>query len=169
MTRSALHVLILCTGNSARSLIAEGILRQHAAAGFIAHSAGSNPTGQPNPHAIDVLRANDIDTGFAESKSWDRFAGPNAQPMDLIITVCDNAADETCPIWPGKPHNAHWGVADPAAVDGDHDDIATAFKITFEQMNRRIEALVAAQPERANLTEIARQIGTDMVLEEANR
>ena len=168
MTRPALHVLILCTGNSARSLIAEGILRQYAAVGFIAHSAGSNPTGQPNPHAIHILRAHDIDTSFAESKSWDRFAGPNAQPMDLIITVCDNAAGEACPIWPGNPHNAHWGVADPAAVDGDYDNIAAAFAITFGQMTRRIEALVAARPERENLAKIARQIGTDMALAEAN-
>tara|TARA_B100001939_G_scaffold328856_1_gene324558 strand:- start:1060 stop:1569 length:510 start_codon:yes stop_codon:yes gene_type:complete len=167
MTRSALHVLILCTGNSARSLIAEGILRQHAAVGFIAHSAGSNPTGQPNPHAIHILRAHDIDTSFAESKSWDRFAGPNAQPMDLIITVCDNAAGEACPIWPGNPHNAHWGVSDPAAVDGDYDDIAAAFAVTFGQMTRRIEALVAARPERDNLAEIARKIGGDMALAEA--
>ena len=168
MTRPALHVLILCTGNSARSLIAEGILRQHAAAGFIAYSAGSSPTGQPNPHAIHILRAHDIDTSFAESKSWDRFAGPNAQPMDLIITVCDNAAGEACPIWPGNPHNAHWGVADPAAVDGDYDNIAAAFAITFGQLTRRIEALVAARPERENLAKIARQIGTDMALAEAN-
>ena len=167
MTRSALHVLILCTGNSARSLIAEGILRQHAAAGFVAHSAGSNPTGQPNPHAINILRAHDIDIGFAESKSWDRFAGPDAQPMDLIITVCDNAAGETCPIWPGNPHNAHWGVADPAAIDGDDDAIAAAFAITFGQMTRRIEALVAARPDRDNLAVIARQIGTDMAQAEA--
>ena len=127
-----LNLLFLCTGNSARSLIAEGVLRQLGGNAFNAFSAGSRPTGKPNPHAIAVLRQHDIDTGFARSKSWDEFAGPDADTMDIVITVCANAAGETCPVWPGHPHTAHWGVEDPAAVTGSCDDIMAAFAVTFE-------------------------------------
>ena len=126
-----INLLFLCTGNSARSLIAEGVLRQLGGKAFNAFSAGSHPTGKPNPHAIAVLRQHDIDTGFARSKSWDEFAGAGAPHLDLIITVCDNAAGETCPIWPGRPATAHWGLPDPAAVDGPQQAITAAFLATL--------------------------------------
>jgi len=161
MSSSPLNILFLCTGNSARSLIAEGILRQLGQGAFVAHSAGSTPTGRPNPHALEILRAHGIDTGFAESKSWTRFADADAPVMDLIVTVCDNAAGETCPIWPGHPQSAHWGVADPAAVDGEHHAIAAAFAKTYGEMRDRISALLAARPTASTLGDIARAIGRD--------
>ena len=118
MSSMPLHVLFLCTGNSARSLIAEGVLRALDNNQFRAYSAGSQPTGKPNPYAILVLQDHDIGVDFATSKRWDVFAGDYAPKMDLIVTVCDNAAGETCPVWPGHPQVAHWGVADPAAING---------------------------------------------------
>ncbi len=106
---SMTNVLFLCTGNSARSLIAEGILRHHGGSRYRAFSAGSTPTGKPNPFALAVLQRHGIDTEFARSKSWDEFATADAEQMNIIITVCDNAAGEVCPIWPGQPITAHWG------------------------------------------------------------
>ena len=132
-----INLLFLCTGNSARSLIAEGVLRQLGGKAFNAFSAGSHPTGKPNPHAIAVLRQHDIDTGFARSKSWDEFAGADAPHLDLVITVCDNAAGETCPIWPGRPATAHWGLPDPAAVDGPQQAITAAFLATYDELALR--------------------------------
>jgi arsenate reductase len=161
MSSRPLNILFLCTGNSARSLIAEGILRKLGQGAFTAYSAGSAPTGMPNPHALQVLRENEIDTGFAESKSWTTFAEPGAPAMDLIITVCDGAAGETCPIWPGHPQTAHWGVADPAAVDGDPDTIAAAFAKTYGEMRDRITALLATRPTASTLGDVARTIGQD--------
>ena len=134
-----INLLFLCTGNSARSLIAEGVLRQLGGRAFNAFSAGSHPTGKPNPHAIAVLRQHDIDTGFARSKSWDEFAGADAPQLDLIITVCDNAAGETCPIWPGRPATAHWGLPDPAAVDGPQQAITAAFLDTYDELVQRTD------------------------------
>jgi len=137
------NVLFLCTGNSARSLIAEGILRHRGGARYKAFSAGSKPTGIPNPHAIAILQTHGINTDFAASKSWDMFAGDAHGAMHIIITVCANAAGETCPIWPGHPITAHWGVADPAAVTGSKADIVAAFALTYAQMDARISALLA--------------------------
>lgn len=137
------NVLFLCTGNSARSLIAEGILRQRGGARYQAFSAGSKPTGMPNPHAIAILQSHAIDTDFAVSKSWDMFAGDAYGKMNIIITVCANAAGETCPIWPGHPVTAHWGVEDPAAVTGSIADIDAAFAHSYAQMDARISALLA--------------------------
>ena len=136
-------ILFLCTGNSARSLIAEGILRHYGAGKYSAVSAGSNPTGTPNPAAIAVLQSHGIDTDFARSKSWDEFAAPHHKELDIIITVCGNAADETCPIWPGHPLTAHWGVDDPAAITSSADAIKTAFSKTYDEMYRRIMAFLA--------------------------
>ena len=136
------NVLFLCTGNSARSLIAEGILRHRGGLSYQAFSAGSKPTGTPNPNAIAVLQKHGIDIGFAESKSWDVFAGEAYGEMHIIITVCANAAGETCPIWPGHPATAHWGVEDPAAVTGSDAEIEAAFALTYEQMDARITALL---------------------------
>ena len=136
-------ILFLCTGNSARSLIAEGILRHYGKPDYEAVSAGSQPTGRPNPAAIAVMAAKGIDTSFARSKSWDEFAEPQDSPLDIIITVCGNAAEETCPIWPGHPMSAHWGVEDPAAVQGTHEAISAAFSKTYDEMYRRIMAFLA--------------------------
>ena len=137
------NILFLSTGNSARSVIAEGILRHRASGRYCAFSAGSMPTGKPNPFALRVLERHGIETSFARSKSWDEFARLKARMMHIIITVCDNAAGETCPIWPGMPVSAHWGVADPAAVTGSEEKIAAAFEATYSQMSRRIESLPA--------------------------
>ena len=137
------NVLFLCTGNSARSILAEAILRHHGAGRYLAFSAGSMPTGMPNPAAIATLRARGLDHDFARSKSWDEFAVAGAAEMDIVITVCANAAGEACPVWPGHPHTAHWGVEDPAAVTGSQQDIMDAFSVTYDQMKARVDALLA--------------------------
>ena len=136
------NVLFLCTGNSARSILAEAILRHHGEGRYNAFSAGSMPAGVPNPAAIATLDLHGLSHGFARSKSWDEFAGEGAPAMDLVITVCANAAGEVCPVWPGHPHTAHWGVEDPAAVTGSHEDIMAAFAVTFDQMAVRVAALL---------------------------
>ena len=155
-----INLLFLCTGNSARSLIAEGVLRQLGGKAFNAFSAGSHPTGKPNPHAIAVLRQHDIDTGFARSKSWDEFAGADAPQLDLIITVCDNAAGETCPIWPGRPATAHWGLPDPAAVDGPQQAITAAFLDTYDELVQRIRYLLDHYPGYRKHRELAKQMAS---------
>lgn len=157
-TTMPINLLFLCTGNSARSLIAEGVLRQLGGNAFNAFSAGSHPTGMPNPHAIAVLRQHDIDTSFARSKSWDEFAGADAPHLDLIITVCDNAAGETCPIWPGRPATAHWGLPDPAAVDGPQQAITAAFAATYDELVRRITLLLDHHPEAKNIVALAQEM-----------
>ena len=155
-----INLLFLCTGNSARSLIAEGVLRQLGGKAFNAFSAGSHPTGKPNPHAIAVLRQHDIDTGFARSKSWDEFASADAPQLDLIITVCDNAAGETCPIWPGRPATAHWGLPDPAAVDGPQQAITAAFLDTYDELVQRIRYLLDHYTGAANIGELAKKMAS---------
>jgi arsenate reductase len=153
-----INLLFLCTGNSARSLIAEGVLRQLGGNAFNAFSAGSHPTGMPNPHAISVLRQHGIDTSFARSKSWDEFDGADAPHLDLIITVCDNAAGETCPIWPGRPATAHWGLPDPAAVDGPQQAITAAFAATYDELVRRITLLLDHHPDATNIGALAQEM-----------
>lgn len=137
------NVLILCTGNSARSILGEAVFNHEGGGKFMAYSAGSRPAGQPNPFAIDLLRREGIDTGFARSKSWDEFALPDAPKMDFVITVCDNAAAEECPYWPGAPVSAHWGLPDPAAVDGSDAEKALAFADTYRALTRRVQAFAA--------------------------
>ena len=137
------HVLFLCTGNSARSILAEAILNREGHGRFIAHSAGSRPTGTPNPFAISLLQREGFDTGFARSKSWDEFATPDAPKLDFVFTVCDNAAAEECPFWPGQPMTAHWGLPDPAAVEGSDAQKALAFADTYRAMRRRLQAFCA--------------------------
>ena len=137
-----MNILVLCTGNSARSIIAEALLNHLAAGRLHAYSAGSRPTGMVNPLAIEVLRHAGVDTSGARSKSWDEFAAPGAPQMDLVITVCDNAANEVCPIWPGHPAGAHWGYADPAAANGSDEQKQAAFKHTMMQMEQRIRLLL---------------------------
>ena len=135
------NVLFLCTGNSARSILGEAIVS--AQPGFQGFSAGSQPTGQPNPYAIKLLESLGHDTSQLRSKSWDEFATPDAPKMDFIFTVCDSAAGETCPVWPGQPVSAHWGLPDPAAVTGSEAEIAAAFAATCRALTRRIEAFTA--------------------------
>lgn len=137
------HVLFLCTGNSARSILAEAILNREGHGRFIAHSAGSRPTGAPNPLAIALLQREGFDTAFARSKSWDEFAAPGAPRLDFVFTVCDSAAAEECPFWPGQPMTAHWGLPDPAAATGSDAERALAFAETYRAMLRRIQAFCA--------------------------
>jgi protein-tyrosine-phosphatase len=136
-------VLVLCTGNSARSILAEAVMNTLGEGRFRGYSAGSRPTGAPNPFALDLLRREGIDTGFARSKSWDEFASPDAPRMDFVFTVCDSAAAEECPYWPGVPMTAHWGLPDPAAVEGSDAEKALAFADTYRALTRRIQAFAA--------------------------
>ena len=132
------NVLFLCTGNSARSILAEAILNHKSKDSFTAYSAGSHPTGQPRPEALQQIESAGLSTSGLRSKSWDEFSGPTAPKLDFVFTVCDNAAKEQCPYWPGQPMTAHWGIADPAAVKGTPDEIARAFRDTFTVLDRRI-------------------------------
>jgi arsenate reductase len=133
------NALFLCTGNSARSILAESLLNHWGHGKFRAFSAGSYPKGQVHPMAVDLLKRMNLPTGDLRSKSWDEFASPGAPPVDFIFTVCDNAAGEVCPIWPGKPMTAHWGVADPAAVQGTDMEKAAAFRKAFKELEIRIK------------------------------
>ena len=145
-----LNVLFLCTHNSARSILSEALLNHLGEGKFKAYSAGSSPRDnqQPNPLAIQVLKNAGIDTSYLSSKSWDVFAGSDAPHMDLIITVCDNAAGEVCPYWPGKPASAHWGYADPSNTDGTAEEKLAAFAQTMQLIGRRIRLLVALPKEK---------------------
>ena len=137
------NVLFLCTGNSARSVIAEGLLRSLGGDRFRAHSAGSFPTGRINPGAVPVLRSMGLDPADFRSKSWDEFATLEAPPIHFIFTVCDNAAGEVCPVWPGRPVTAHWGVEDPAAATGSEAEVAAAFATAERRLRRRVESFLA--------------------------
>jgi len=132
------NVLFLCTGNSARSIMAEAILKKKGVPYFTAYSAGSHPTGTVRPEALHQIEAAHLSTAGLHSKSWDEFAEPGAPPLHFVFTVCDNAAREVCPIWPGQPMTAHWGVPDPAAVKGTSEEIERAFRDAFTVLDRRI-------------------------------
>lgn len=132
------NVLFLCTGNSARSILAEAILNHRSKGIFTAYSAGSHPTGAPRPEALLQLESVGISTEGLRSKSWDEFSGPAAPHLDFVFTVCDNAANEVCPYWPGQPMTAHWGIPDPAAAKGTTEEIARAFRDAFIVLDRRI-------------------------------
>ncbi len=142
MTPSKTTVLFLCTGNSARSIIAEAILRHRGGEHFAACSAGSYPVGAVNPFALELLVSRAIPTEGLCSKSWDEFAGEGAPPVDIVITVCDNAARESCPVWPGAPMSAHWGIPDPAIVEGNEAMRRAAFDSAYMALNDRISALL---------------------------
>jgi arsenate reductase len=135
---SRYNVLFLCTGNSARSIMAEAILNQKGTPNFTAYSAGSYPTGRLNPYALKQLEIARLPTVNLRSKSWDEFAKPSAPQMNFVFTVCDSAAREVCPVWPGQPITAHWGIPDPAAVTGSADQIERAFLDAFVVLDRRI-------------------------------
>ena len=136
--KSHYNVLFLCTGNSARSIMAEGILNAKGETQFTAYSAGSHPSGKVRPEALRQLEAAHIPTGSLRSKSWEDFSRADAPKLDFVFTVCDNAAKEVCPVWPGQPVTAHWGVPDPAAVDGTEEEIQKAYRDAFFLLDRRI-------------------------------
>ncbi|WP_339715074.1 arsenate reductase ArsC [uncultured Sneathiella sp.] len=142
MTEPLYNVLFLCTGNSARSILAEAIMNKVGKGMFKAWSAGSFPKGEVHPVALELLRNLNFDTSFARSKSWDEFAGPDAPKMDFVFTVCDNAANEVCPIWPGRPMSAHWGVPDPADAAGTKAEIMVAFTEAYRMLSNRISVFV---------------------------
>jgi arsenate reductase len=151
-------VLFLCTGNSARSILAEAILARRGAGRFRAFSAGSHPTGRVNPLAVTLLDSLGFPTGHFRSKSWDEFAQAGAPAMDVIVTVCDQAAGEVCPIWPGGPMAAHWGVADPAAVEGDEETRLQAFRAAFHLLDRRIALLTALDLDALDRSALQRRL-----------
>ena len=138
-----LNVLFLCTGNSARSILAEALLNNLGGGRFRAFSAGSMPKGEVNPHALPLVRALGFRDGDFRSKPWDEFAVAGALKLDLVITVCDDAAGEVCPVWPGQPITAHWGIPDPAAVEGTEAEVGLAFAEAYKQLSRRIGLLLA--------------------------
>lgn len=154
MTDKALNVLFLCTHNSARSILAEAILNHIGKGQFNAFSAGSSPreNQQPNPLGLRVLRSAGISTSGLRSKSWDEFGKPDAPHMDLVITVCDNAAGEVCPYWPGQPATAHWGYPDPSAGDGTDEQKLEAFRQTLHALKRRLELLISLPSEKLGRT-----------------
>lgn len=157
-----LNVLFLCTGNSARSIMSEVLLNAMGAPQFRAYSAGSHPTGRVNPFAIELLHKNRLPTEGLRSKSWDEFAQPGAPQFDFVFTVCDAAAGEVCPIWPGQPIGAHWGVEDPAAVEGDDEARRRAFFRAYNQLQHRIQlflSLPLAKLDRVALTQRLKEIG----------
>lgn len=157
------QVLFICTGNSARSILAEGLMNQLGAPRYRAHSAGSHPTGLVNPFALATLKALQVPADGYRSKNWDEFVQPGAPKIDFVFTVCDNAAGETCPLWPGQPMTAHWGVPDPAAVQGSDEDKARAFMATAVTLKRRIELMLALPTRSLDAMAIQRelrQIGT---------
>lgn len=143
MAARVYNVLFLCTGNSARSILAESILQKDGAGRFAAFSAGSQPKGEVNPIALKTLRSWDYPSEGFRSKSWEEFAGPGAPVMDFVFTVCDSAAGEACPVWPGQPMTAHWGIEDPAAVEGTDVEKQRAFNDAFRYMKTRISLFVA--------------------------
>ena len=147
MSERIFNVLFLCTGNSARSILAESYLNSIGGSRFRAYSAGSHPSGKVNPFALELLERNRLPTQGSRSKAWDEFAQPGAPQMDIIITVCDQAAGEMCPVWPGKPMTAHWGVEDPAAVVGDDETKRAAFMKAFSVLQKRIALLTSLRLE----------------------
>lgn len=159
MSQKPINVLFLCTHNSARSILAEATLNHIGRGRFKAYSAGSSPRDnqQPNPLGLKVLQAAGISTEGLSSKSWDEFALPDAPHMDLVITVCDNAAGEVCPYWPGQPATAHWGYADPSAIDGTDEQKLEAFRQTLHAIRRRLELLVNLPPHSVDRLSLQRE------------
>ena len=156
------NVLFLCTGNSARSILAEALLNHHGRGRFCAFSAGSQPTGAVNPLALELLQSRGIAGESARSKSWEEFTRPGAPTLDFVFTVCDNAAAEVCPVWPGHPMTAHWGVPDPAAVQGTRIAQMRAFEEAFRALDRRVGLFVSlpiASLDRLSLRNRVREIG----------
>jgi arsenate reductase len=153
-----MNVLFLCTGNSARSILAEAYLNSAGRGRFAAFSAGSHPAGKVNPYALELLEKNRLPTDGLRSKRWDEFARPGAPKLDFVFTVCDNAAGETCPIWPGQPITAHWGVADPAAVAGTEQEKRKAFLRAFTELGTRINLLLSLPLDKLDRLTLKRKL-----------
>ncbi|MGH6872889.1 MAG: arsenate reductase ArsC [Rhizomicrobium sp.] len=165
MSGAPYNVLFLCTGNSARSILGEAILNRIGKGNFHAFSAGSFPKGAVHPQALALLARLGYDTAGLRSKSWDEFARDGAPKLDFVFTVCDNAANEACPVWPGQPMTAHWGIPDPAAVEGSEDKIAAAFRDAYNVLHRRIElftCLPMKSLDRLSLLNRLREIGSSV-------
>lgn len=158
MTGKVYNVLFLCTGNSARSIIAEKLMEYRGQGKFQAYSAGSHPNGTVNPFAIEILKNLKLPTDGLRSKSWDEFAVEGAPHFDFVFTVCDNAAGEVCPYWPGQPMTAHWGVEDPAAVEGTDDEKLAAFRKTLNYLDNRIKIFVSLALEKLDPMKIKEEI-----------
>ena len=164
MSYRVFNVLFICTANSARSIMAEAILNQLGAGRYRAYSAGSQPAGRVNPYAIELLQRNRFRTDSLRSKNWEEFAQPDAPAMDFVLTVCDNAAGEVCPVWPGQPMSAHWGVPDPAAAQGTEEEKHRAFSDAFITLNRRITIFLALpfdKLDKLSLQSELHRIGTE--------
>jgi len=162
MNARPFNVLILCTGNSARSILGEALINHWGGGKFVGYSAGSSPKGKVHPIALELLAQMKMPTAGMRSKSWDEFARPGAPPLDFVFTVCDNAAGEMCPVWPGQPITAHWGVEDPAAVEGSETDKWLAFRQAFRELESRIRIFTSLPVEsldRATAEKKAREIG----------
>jgi len=163
MAERQYHVLFLCTGNSARSILAEALVNHWGKGRFVGYSAGSRPVGQVNPVALELLTHMQLPTEGLRSKSWDEFAAPGAPSLDFVFTVCDNAAGEQCPFWPGQPMTAHWGVEDPAAVEGTDTEKWLAFRTAFRELENRIRSFVnlkIGSLDRLSLQNRLKEIGT---------
>ena len=158
MSDRAFNVLFLCTGNSARSILAEAILEAIGKGRFRAFSAGSHPAGKVNPFAIELLQQQNLGTTGLRSKNWDEFAAAGAPHLDFVFTVCDNAAGEVCPVWPGQPITAHWGIADPAAVTGSDEDKRKAFAAAFKLLHRRIALFTSLPLAKLDAQAIRREV-----------
>ena len=169
MTDRPYNVLFLCTGNSARSILAEALINHWGRGRFVGYSAGSSPKGKVHPIALELLRHLNMPTAGMRSKSWDEFERPDAPKLDFVFTVCDNAAAEACPVWPGQPMTAHWGVEDPAAVAGSDTDQWLAFRQAFRELESRIKiftSLPIKSLDRAKLQERLRDIGRSRAADE---
>lgn len=158
MSDKVYHVLFLCTGNSARSIMAEVILNHLGQGRFRAYSAGSHPAGQVNPYALELLERQRLPVQGLRSKSWDEFAQPGAPRLDFVFTVCDNAAGEVCPLWPGQPVSAHWGIPDPAAVQGSEEEKRRAFAEAFRLLHRRIALFLSLPLEKLDALSLQREL-----------
>jgi arsenate reductase len=158
MTERPYNVLFLCTGNSARSIMGEVLLNYWGKGRFRAFSAGRHPKGQVHPLALDVLRRSHMPTLGLRSKNWDEFATPDAPPLHFVFTVCDNAAREVCPIWPGQPMTAHWGIADPAAVEGTDEVKLRAFQLAFRELDTRIKTFTSLRLEMLDEMSLQRRL-----------
>ncbi|HUW50493.1 MAG TPA: arsenate reductase ArsC [Sulfuricella sp.] len=158
MSDKTYNILFLCTGNSARSILAEALLNHLGKGRFRAYSAGSHPAGAVNPFAIELLQRSKLPVSALRSKSWDEFAAPGAPEFDFVFTVCDNAAGEACPAWPGQPMTAHWGIEDPAAAEGSDEDKRKAFSQALAQLNRRISIFVSLPVEKLDKLSLKKQL-----------
>jgi arsenate reductase len=152
------NILILCTGNSARSIMAEALLNALGGGRVRAFSAGSHPAGRVNPYALELLEDQGLDTTALRSKSWDEFAAPGAPEIDIVVTVCDNAAGEACPVWPGRPVTGHWSLADPAAASGSEEDVRHAFMQAYALLAERILMLLSLSFEEMDRVELGRHL-----------